>query len=89
MTDACQNGGNVTKGVEFCRRDDGNAFAVIELTGEVDVATNSSIRALLRAAFTRALAADAPVVIDCRRVTFPSWGFQVSRRCSKPSSGIG
>jgi anti-anti-sigma factor len=60
----------VTKGVEFCRRDDGNAFAVIELTGEVDVATNSSIRALLRAAFTRALAADAPVVIDCRRVTF-------------------
>jgi anti-anti-sigma factor len=60
----------MTKGVDFRRREDGSAFAVVELAGDLDMATNSSIRAVLRAAFAKALAADVPVIIDCNRVTF-------------------
>jgi anti-anti-sigma factor len=60
----------MTKGVKFCQRDDGSAFAVVELTGEVDLATNSSTRASLRTAFSGARASEAPVIIDCTKVTF-------------------
>jgi anti-anti-sigma regulatory factor len=60
----------MTKGIKFCQNDDGTAFAVVELTGEVDLATNSSICASLRAAFIGARTAKAPVIIDCTKVTF-------------------
>ena len=60
----------MAKSVEFCQRDDGSAFAVVGLTGDVDLATVSSIRTSLRAAVTRALAAEVPLIIDCTTVTF-------------------
>src|SRR4051812_34224773 len=65
-----ESGGNMTKGVVSCQRDDGSAYTVVELTGEVDVATNSSVRASLGVAFTEAPASEAPVIVDCTKVTF-------------------
>lgn len=56
--------------VDFCQRDDGSAFVVVELSGDVDLATDPATRAALRAAFVGATAAGAPVIIDCTKMTF-------------------
>lgn len=56
--------------VTFRHRDDGRVFVSVELSGDVDLATDAATRAALRAACVGALAADAPLIIDCTDMTF-------------------
>lgn len=60
----------MTRGIEFRQRDDGSSFFVVEWTGDVDLATYRSNGTSLRNAFTRAVAAEASVIVDCSNVTF-------------------
>ena len=62
----------MTKRVENYQRDDGTSFAVVKLIGDVDLATDLSTRASLRAAFVRAMASERPVIVDCSGMTFLS-----------------
>ncbi|MFC5138295.1 STAS domain-containing protein [Actinomycetospora rhizophila] len=64
------DGGYVARRVEFCQREDGTAFIVVELSGDVDLGTDPATRAALRAAFVGAKTANAPVIIDCTKMTF-------------------